>query len=132
MITSLKSALAGMMIVPAIVIGVAVVAVVAEPAFAQTAIQDGINAAKPTDAPEKLIGEGSVFTNIINILLTVIGLISVVMIIIGGIRYAVSGGDSNAVTGAKNTILYAIVGLAVAFVAYALVNWVLIGLMGGI
>ena len=46
------------------------------------------------------------------------------MLIIGGIRYVVSGGDSGAVTSAKNTILYAIVGIVVAILAYALVNFV--------
>jgi Type IV secretion system pilin len=63
--------------------------------------------------------------SIINILLFVIGIIAVLMIIIGGIRYVVSGGDSSAVTGAKNTILYSIVGLVVALMAFAIVNFVL-------
>jgi hypothetical protein len=57
--------------------------------------------------------------------LFIIGAISVIMLIIGGIRYVVSGGDSSAVTSAKNTILYAIVGIIVALLAYALVNFVL-------
>jgi multisubunit Na+/H+ antiporter MnhB subunit len=59
------------------------------------------------------------------VLLFIIGAISVIMLIIGGIRYVVSGGDSSAVTSAKNTILYAIVGIIVALLAYALVNFVL-------
>lgn len=63
--------------------------------------------------------------SIINILLFVIGIIAVLMIIVGGIRYVVSGGDSNAVTGAKNTILYSIIGLVVALMAFAIVNFVL-------
>lgn len=67
----------------------------------------------------------SIFTTIVNILLFIIGAISVIMLIIGGIRYTVSGGDSGNVTAAKNTILYAIIGLVVAFLAFAIVNWVL-------
>lgn len=63
-------------------------------------------------------------TRIINILLFLIGAISVIMIVVGGLRYVVSGGDSGAVNGAKNTILYAVVGLIVAFMAYAIVNFV--------
>jgi ABC-type Na+ efflux pump permease subunit len=47
------------------------------------------------------------------------------MLIIGGIRYVVSGGDSAAVTSAKNTILYAVVGIVVAILAFALVNFVI-------
>jgi len=63
-------------------------------------------------------------TTIVNILLFVIGAISVVMIIIGGIMYATSSGDSGQVTKAKNTLLYAVIGLVVAFAAFAIVNWV--------
>lgn len=62
--------------------------------------------------------------NVINILLFIIGAAAVIMIIIGGIRYVVSGGDQGAVTGAKNTILYAVVGLVIAIMAYSIVNFV--------
>lgn len=61
---------------------------------------------------------------IINFLLYAIGILSVIMIIIGGLRYVVSAGDATAVKGAKDTILYAIVGLVVAFVAWGIVNFV--------
>lgn len=66
---------------------------------------------------------------ITNILLFIIGAIAVIMIIYGGIRYVISGGDSSQVTGAKNTIIYAVVGLIVAILAYAIVNFVVSGLM---
>ena len=59
-----------------------------------------------------------------NMLLFVIGAISVIVIIVGAIRYVTSGGEQAAVTGAKNTILYAVIGLIVAFMAYAIVNFV--------
>lgn len=62
---------------------------------------------------------------ITNVLLFVLGAIAVIMIIVGGIRYATSGGDSNSVSSAKNTILYAVIGLVVAILAYAIVNFVL-------
>lgn len=62
---------------------------------------------------------------IINILLFLIGAIAVIMIIIGGLRYVTSGGDQSQVSGAKNTILYAVVGLVIAVMAYAIVNFVL-------
>lgn len=66
----------------------------------------------------------NVIGTIVNTLLFILGAISVVMIIIGGIMYTTSGGDSGAVSKAKNTILYAVIGLVVAFLAYAIVNWV--------
>lgn len=70
-------------------------------------------------------GQGGIFRTITNVLLFLIGAISVIMLIIGGIRYVVSGGDSTAVQNAKNTILYAIVGVVVAILAYAVVNFVI-------
>jgi len=70
-------------------------------------------------------GSDSIFTIIVNTLLFVIGAISVIMLIYGGIRYTTSGGVSSHVTAAKNTIMYAIIGLVVAFLAFAVVNWVL-------
>ena len=85
----------------------------------------GINCAKGNDVPTTLFGEGSIFTTVVNVLLFVIGAISVIMLIFGGIRYTVSGGDSANVTAAKNTIMYALIGLVVAFLAFAIVNWVL-------
>jgi len=69
-------------------------------------------------------GSEDLIKDIINVLLFIIGAISVVVIIFGGILYATSAGDSGQVTKAKNTILYAVVGIVVAFLAYAIVNWV--------
>lgn len=61
---------------------------------------------------------------LINVLLFVVGALAVIMIIVGGILYAISNGDAGRITKAKNTIMYAIVGLIVAFLAFAIVNWV--------
>jgi hypothetical protein len=71
-----------------------------------------------------LFGNGSIVNNVINIMLFIVGILCVVMIVYGGIRYTISRGDKGEVEGAKNTIMYAIIGLIVAIVAYALVNWV--------
>jgi hypothetical protein len=68
---------------------------------------------------------GQRITTIVNILLYLLGAIAVVMIVIGGIRYTTSNGESAQMTSAKNTILYAVVGLIVALLAYAIVNFVL-------
>ncbi len=62
---------------------------------------------------------------IINIFSIVVGSVSVIMIIVGGFRYIISNGDSNGVTGAKNTILYAIVGLVIVLFAQIIVRFVL-------
>jgi hypothetical protein len=62
---------------------------------------------------------------VINTLLYVIGIIAVIMIVVGGIRYSLSGGNASQVKEAKDTILYAVIGLIVAIMAYAIVNFVL-------
>lgn len=62
---------------------------------------------------------------IINIFSIVVGVVSVIMIIIGGLKYITSSGDSNNVTSAKNTILYAIIGLIVVALAQFVVQFVL-------
>ena len=67
---------------------------------------------------------GNLVEKIINLLLTITSVISVIMIIIGGIRYTVSNGDSNAASSAKNTILYSVIGLVIAIFAYAIVKFV--------
>jgi hypothetical protein len=70
-------------------------------------------------------GINSIITTVINIFSIVVGLIAVIMIIIGGIRFVMSGGDSAATTSARNTILYAIVGLVVVALAQIIVRFVL-------
>lgn len=67
--------------------------------------------------------DGSIET-ITNVLLFLVGVVSVIMLIIGGFRYTTSNGDSGQIKSAKDTILYAIVGLLVAIMAYAIVRWV--------
>ncbi|MEO5949249.1 MAG: pilin [Candidatus Saccharimonas sp.] len=103
------------------------------PVFAaDLSISEGANSAKGTDQSSCLFssqdgcdGQTPIFQTITNVLLFIIGAVSVVMLIIGGIRYTISQGDSTAITGAKNTILYSIVGLVVAILAYAAVNFVI-------
>jgi hypothetical protein len=64
-------------------------------------------------------------TNIINIFSGIVGVIAVLMIIVGGLRYITSGGDTNKVSGAKTTIIYALVGLVVVAMAQLIVHFVL-------
>ncbi len=71
------------------------------------------------DSAESMVG------TVINLLIYAIGIVSVIMIIVGGLRYTLSGGDQAGVTSAKNTILYAVVGLVVAILSFAIVNFVL-------
>ncbi len=70
----------------------------------------------------------STIRSIVNMLVFIIGAVAVLMVIIGGFRYTIAQGDSGALNNAKNTILYAIVGIVVASAAYGIVNFVLAGL----
>jgi hypothetical protein len=78
-----------------------------------------------TTTPSGSVSINSVITAVVNILSITIGVVSVIMIMVGGFKYVTSGGDSNSVSSAKNTIIYAIIGIVVAALAQALVNFVL-------
>ncbi len=64
----------------------------------------------------------STIASIVNILSIIVGFISVLMIIIGGLKYITSGGDSSGISSAKNTVIYAIVGLVIVALAQILVE----------
>ena len=66
-----------------------------------------------------------IITAVINAFSLIIGITAVIMIMVGGFKYITSSGDSNSVNSAKNTILYAIIGLIVVALAQVLVNFVL-------
>jgi hypothetical protein len=70
-------------------------------------------------------GFGYLVRRIINIFSIVVGAVSVIMIIIGGFRYIISGGDSAGVSSAKNTILYAVVGLVIVLFAQVIIRFIL-------
>ncbi len=102
--------------------------VIADPASAQVNVfpQCGANVdSEVCKGGDKLFGPGSVWNRILNTITFVIGAVSVLMVVIGGLRYTISNGDSSGVTNAKNTIIYALVGLVVAVMANAIVNFVL-------
>jgi len=65
------------------------------------------------------------FAKIINIFSVIVGVIAVIMIIFGGLRYIISGGDSGNISGAKNTIIFALVGLIIVALAQVIVHFVL-------
>lgn len=72
----------------------------------------------------------SIVKMIINAVIFIIGIIAVIMVILGGVTYATSQGDSGKVKKGKDTILYGIIGLVVALLAFAIVNFVLNALQG--
>lgn len=75
-----------------------------------------------------LMGQANI---IINVVIGVIGFVAVAFIIFGGFQYTTSAGDPGKVKKAKDTILYGIIGLVVAMLAYAIVNFVLSNVFKG-
>jgi hypothetical protein len=67
----------------------------------------------------------NIIKNVINTALVVIGMIAVIMIVIGGVKYVVSNGEAQQIQSAKNTILYSVIGLVLAVMAFPIVNFVL-------
>lgn len=66
--------------------------------------------------------------SIINGVIGLLATVAVVFVVVGGVQYMTSGGDSGKVKTAKNTILYALIGLVICVLAFAIVNW-LVGIL---
>ncbi len=86
-----------------------------------TALFNGVNSAQPTNAETNL---PNIFVTVANLIIFLVGAVAVIMLIIGGLRYVLSQGNSSSIEGAKNTILYAVIGIIVAILAFAAVNFV--------
>lgn len=106
--------------------------VFATPVYVSAQSQDDINqrargqacdAIGSCSGGEAAISE--VVKTVINILSAIGGIIAVILIIIGGVKYMTSGGDSNSAANARNTIIYAIVGLIIVVFAQVIVRFVL-------
>lgn len=117
------------LILPVILI-VALCAFFIVPETSALTLREGAEAARCDGCPEDLFGEKGAFRQITNTILFIVGVIAVIMLIIGGIKYVISGGDSKKVTDAKNTVLYAIIGMVIAVFSYAIVTFVLSALPG--
>lgn len=86
---------------------------------------DGLNLPNKDVSPESgTFIQGSI-KNVLNFTFGLLGVIAVIIIIIAAIQYITSGGDSQKVAKAKDTIIYALVGLVVAILAFVIVNFVL-------
>lgn len=102
------------------------------PVAAQGAIQDNLKCGTnlttqggTCDVSGGTQGINKIITDVVNIFSIIVGIVSVIMIIFGGFRYVTSGGDSGNVSNAKNTIIYALIGLVVVALAQFIVQFVL-------
>jgi hypothetical protein len=124
---TIKATILGLLMVPMMVLSIAST-VGASPASDQMKSGAGnVNTGATCLFTSADCADGIV-TKGINTALFVIGALAVIMLIYGGIRYTISAGDSKQVEAAKNTILYAIIGIIIALLAGAIVNFVLTNL----
>lgn len=82
-------------------------------------------ACQANGAENPLTGPNGVISRVTAILSIVLGIVSVIFIIYAGIKYITANGDSSAISSAKSTIIYALVGLVTALLARPLINMVL-------
>lgn len=90
-------------------------------ADAKSQVESGLNNVSGASTGDDLPGIAS---KVVNVMLFIVGILAVIMIIFSGIRYITAHGDKGQVESAKNTLIYSIVGLVVAIIAYAIVSWV--------
>lgn len=83
-----------------------------------------VTAAAPNCADEAAGETDTLIQSIINLLSIVVGIIAVIMIIINGLRFITSAGDANAVTAARNGVIYAVIGLVLVVLAQIIVRFV--------
>lgn len=108
------------------VFGASVLLTTSLPGNVSAQVSDGIDIATTSEMKGKQIeGKGGLIQTIVNVLLWVVGALSVIMIIFSGIRYVTSAGDAAKTKAAQNSLIYAVVGLIVAIFAWAIVNMVI-------
>lgn len=141
MIKALLKIVAGSLLIMGVVLGLSFMTLqdagAASPQEAACLGSGGQWTAKPTTA-DPTAGEcatpgsnrtvSNTLQQVINILIFVVGSVSVLMVIIGALRYTLAQGDSGAINSAKNTIIYAIIGIVLSMTAYGLVNFVVVQL----
>ena len=107
----------------ALVLGIGV-SLAPTPAFAVNVFDQCAGNADSAVCKSQGDNASSMIQNVVNLLLYILGIIAIIMIVVGGIRYTTSGGDSSGTKAAKDTILYAVIGLIVAMLSFAIVNFV--------
>lgn len=98
-----------------------------------TKINSGVNYTRGPSSTQLVCGEQGSITSgvsalavkVVNLFSIIVGIVSVIMIIYAGFRYVTSGGESNSISSAKNTLIYAIIGLVIVVLAQLIVHYVL-------
>lgn len=102
--------------------------------FAQDVLGPSVDCSNPAESQsavcvtsqhaDPIYGNGGLFEKITGIVSIVAGGAAVLLMIVAGIRFVVSGGDANKVSGAKSTIVGCLIGIAVIVLARSLINFI--------
>ena len=122
----MKKSIISIAIMTCAVFGTSVLSTASLPGSASAQVSDGINTATTSEMKGKSIdGDKGLIKTVVNVLLWAVGILSVIMIIFSGFRYITSAGDASKTKSARSTLIYSVVGLIVAIMAWAIVNMVI-------
>ena len=122
----MKKSIISIAIMTCAVFGTSVLSTASLPGSASAQVSEGINTATTSEMKGKSIdGKDGLIKTVVNVLLWAVGILSVIMIIFSGFRYITSSGDASKTKSAQSTLIYSVVGLIVAIMAWAIVNMVI-------
>ena len=122
----MKKSIISIAIMTCAVFGASVLSTASLSGSASAQVSEGINTATTSEMKGKSIdGDDGLIKTVVNVLLWAVGILSVIMIIFSGLRYITSAGDASKTKSAQSTLIYSVVGLIVAIMAYAIVNMVI-------
>ena len=122
----MKKSIISIAIMTCAVFGASVLSTASLPGSASAQVSEGINTATTSEMKGKSIdGKDGLIKTVVNVLLWAVGILSVIMIIFSGFRYITSAGDASKTKSAQSTLIYSVVGLIVAIMAWAIVNMVI-------
>ena len=122
----MKKSIISIAIMTCAVFGVSVLSTASLSGSVSAQVSKGIDTATTSEMQGKSIdGDSGLIKTVVNILLWAVGILSVIMIIFSGFRYITSSGDASKTKSAQSTLIYSVVGLIVAIMAWAIVNMVI-------
>ena len=122
----MKKSIISIAIMTCAVFGASVLSTASLSGSASAQVSEGINTATTSEMKGKSIdGDKGLIKTVVNVLLWAVGVLSVIMIIFSGFRYITSAGDTSKTKSAQSTLIYSVVGLIVAIMAWAIVNMVI-------
>jgi hypothetical protein len=122
----MKKSIISIAIMTCAVFGASVLSTASLSGSVSAQVSKGIDTATTSEMQGKSIdGKDGLIKTVVNVLLWAVGVLSVIMIIFSGFRYITSSGDASKTKSAQSTLIYSVVGLIVAIMAWAIVNMVI-------